>query len=474
MRTGAFILPTLMLGTFMAAIDSSIVNVSLPVIRQQFGVPLTAVEWVITAYMVSFALFIPLTNWLKKRIGYFYLFTGSVALFTLGSLFCGLSQSLHVLIAARVIQAVGGGGISPTSLAILTETYPTEKRGNAIGWWGIGNVLGPTIGPTLGGVLTHYFGWHSIFYVNLPVGILTILLATRHLAFLKRQPRYKIRFDGAGYIFLALFIISLQITIAAVSDFGFPSWQMPAALIAAVTTFFLFILSAKKDNALLDLSVFRIAVFNKATIVILIRSLALFGGMFFLPFLLQGVLGYTAIQSGLILLPNALMMLITRPQAGKLADKGLIRNTSVAGIILVTISFFLFSRIGITTALGFILTAMIIRGLGMSLLVSPVSTALLNAVRVDQAPTATSLNALLQQFGGSTGIAVSGVIHTYIYKHYLLHYTPAFAEHYALRDSFLISGFVIALAIIPALRLPERPRDPRTKAVTTSTGATET
>src|ERR1700689_314336 len=130
------ILITLMLGTFMAAIDTSIVNVSLPVIRKEFGVSLTAVEWVITAYMISFALFIPLTNWLTKRIGYFHLFSGSVALFTVGSLFCGLSQSLHVLVIARIIQAAGGGAISPISLAILTQSYPPEHRGNAIGWWG--------------------------------------------------------------------------------------------------------------------------------------------------------------------------------------------------------------------------------------------------------------------------------------------------------------------------------------------------
>ena len=142
----------------MAAIDTSIVNVSLPVIRNQFGVSLTSIAWVITAYMISFTLFIPMTNWLKKRIGYCHLFVYSVALFTLGSFLCGLSHSLTSLIFSRILQALGGGAISPTSLAILSENYPAEKRGNAIGWWGIGNVMGPTLGPTLGGLLTHYFG----------------------------------------------------------------------------------------------------------------------------------------------------------------------------------------------------------------------------------------------------------------------------------------------------------------------------
>jgi MFS transporter, DHA2 family, multidrug resistance protein len=451
-----FLLLTLMLGTFMAAIDSSIVNVSLPVIRNQFGVSLTSIEWVITAYMISFTLFIPMTNWLKKRIGYFHLFVYSVALFTLGSFLCGLSHSLTSLILSRILQALGGGAISPTSLAILSENYPAERRGNAIGWWGIGNVMGPTLGPTLGGLLTHYFGWHSIFFVNIPVGIITILFTFRYLGFLKQQPVFKINFDILGYIYFALFVVAMQFAISSIADYGFPSWQLPVAIISSLITIYLFILSSKKENALLDLSVFKLAVFNKALIVIIIRSLALYGGMFFLPFLLQGILGYTPIQTGLIMLPNALMMLITRPMAGKLADRGYIRNTSLLGIVMVAISFVLFSNIGLATSLTFILVSMLIRGTGMSLLVSPVSTALLNAVKLDQSATATSLNALLQQFGGSIGIAVSGVIHTFIYNHYLQHYKAPFAEHYALRDSFLISGFVIALAIIPALGLPEK------------------
>ncbi len=442
----------------MAAIDSSIVNVSLPVIRQQFGVSLTYAEWVITAYMISFTLFIPLTNWLKKRIGYFRLFTYSVAIFTTGSLLCSLSGSLHALIVSRIIQAVGGGAISPVSLAILSENFPAERRGNAIGWWGIGNVLGPTLGPTLGGFLTHYFGWQSIFYVNLPFGIITIFMCMKYLSFLKLQPVSKPAFDTLGYSWFALFVVAVQLMISFISDYGFPSWQLPTALAVAGFALYKYIRSSNKDNALLDLSVFKSAVFNKAAIVVVIRSLALYGGMFFLPFLLQDLLGYSPVQSALLLLPNALMMLFTRPFAGKLADKGFIRNSSVAGIALVAISFLLFSRINVGTSLIFIIVSMLVRGLGISLLVSPVSTALLNAVRSDQSATATSLNALLQQFGGSIGIAVSGVIHNFIYTIYLKRFNEQFAEHYALRDGFLISALVIATAIIPAMDLPENAR----------------
>lgn len=439
----------------MAAIDSSIVNVSLPVIRQQFKVDLDEVEWVITAYMISFSLFIPLISWLKNRIGYFYLFIGAVTVFTLGSLLCSLSSSLTVLVIARVIQASGGGAISPTSLAILSESFPPERRGNAVGWWGIGNVMGPALGPTLGGVLTHYFGWQSVFYVNIPIGIITILLTFRYLSFLRGSQTTKPRFDFQGYAWFALFIVSIQVAISAISKGG--GIKLIAAGGSTMLSLWLFIRSARRPQPLLDLTVFRSADFNHSAIIVIIRSIALFGGMFFLPFLLQGLLGYTPIQSGLLMLPNALMMLVSRPYAGKKADQGLIRSISVLGIIIVAVSFFGFSRIGLGTSVIWILVPMMARGLGMSLLVAPVSTALLNSVTREQTATATSMNSLLQQLGGSIGIAIFGVIHQFIYTHYLhKQYTDGVAEHFALQDGFLISAFVIALALIPAIRLPQK------------------
>jgi DHA2 family multidrug resistance protein len=457
LKNPTLVLITLMLGTSMAAIDSSIVNVSLPVIRNQFKVEVDQVEWVITAYMISFCLFIPLISWLKNRIGYFHLFIAAVTVFTLGSLLCSLSTNLTMLVIARVIQASGGGAISPTSLAILSESFPKERRGSAIGWWGIGNVMGPAIGPTLGGVLTHYFGWESVFYVNIPIGIATVALTIRHLSFLRAQPRSKPAFDIGGFTWFALFIIGVQYTISTISKREGFSGQLVAGCCCTGLSLYLLIRSARRQQPLLDLTVFRSADFINSSIIIIIRSIALFGGMFFLPFLLQGLLGYTTIQSGLLMLPNALMMLVTRPYAGKKADQGLIRNVSVIGILIVSASMFLFSRIDVGYAIALIILPMVVRGLGISLLVAPVSTALLNSVSREQTATATSMNSLLQQLGGSVGIAIFGVIHRFIYLHYLgQHHTAPIAEHYALQDGFLVSAFVIALALIPAFRLPGR------------------
>ncbi|MBW8687867.1 DHA2 family efflux MFS transporter permease subunit [Chitinophaga rhizophila] len=458
LRDKRHVLITLMIGTSMAAIDSSIVNVSLPVIQRQFDVDIDEVSLVITSYMITFLLFIPLTNWLKNRIGYYHLYMTSIAVFVLGSLLCSISGSIQMLVLSRIVQAVGGGSIAPTSLAILSESFPKKERGSAIGWWGIGNVMGPALGPTLGGVLTEYLGWQAIFYVNIPIGIVAVLMNMRYLGFLKARKRCNPPFDFKGYLLFVCFIVLLQFTLTSTSDkFGFTSWQFMTGVLLTAFFLWLFIRSSRKPQPLLDLSVFGIVAFNRAFIIVALRSLALFGGMFFLPFLLQGYLKYTEIQSALLLLPNALVMLLTRPVAGKMADNGMIRNISIFGIVLVSASFFLFAQINTGTPAWFIVAAMIVRGLGISFLIAPVSTAMLNAVTAAQTATATSLNSLILQLGGSIGIAVSGSMHSYIYDHYTgKGYESMLAEHYALRDGFLFTAVLMLVTLIPAAKLPQK------------------
>ena len=451
------VIGTLMIGTSMAAIDSSIVNVSLPSIQEQFNTSLDDVSLVITAYMTTFLLCIPLTSWLKQRVGYYNLYMGSIIIFLIGSMFCSLAKELPVLVVSRMIQAVGGGAISPTALAILSESLPKQERGSAIGWWGIGNVMGPALGPTLGGVLTQYFGWESIFYVNIPIGIIAIVMSARYLRFLKKRPLTQPRFDFRGYLLFMAFVGMLLFTVTSTSArYGFFSWHFILGVLLTLYFLWAFVRSARRPEPLLDLSVFRIAAFNRAFIIVAIRALALFGGMFFLPFLLQGLLGYSEVQSALLLLPNALVMLFTRPVAGRLADKGMIRNISITGIVLLSFSFVLFALINIGTAVGFIILSMIVRGLGISLLISPVSTALLNSVNPAQTATATSLTSLMQQLGGSIGIAISSSLHTYIYEFYLLKgETHNVAEHFALQDGFLFTSALILVTLIPAWKLPQ-------------------
>lgn len=453
----SLILLTLMLGTFMASIDSSIVNVSLPVIAEHFQASVDDIQWVVTAYMIMFTLLLPLTNFLKNRVGYYHLLLGCIAVFTMGSLLCSVAPSLPFLIGARVIQAIGGSIIAPVSLAILTETYPPEKRGSAIGWWGIGNIMGPAIGPTLGGALTHYIGWQSIFYVNLPVGIITIILIVKTMGFLKKDKVGQIKLDWQGYIWFTIFLLCLQYSLTLFGERPPITVKSVTVFLVAAACFIFYLRSSRKPNPLIDLTVFKSAVFVNSSVIIMIRSLALYGGMFFIPFLFQGYLGYSELQSGLLLLPNALFMLVSRPLAGKLADKGYIRYSSVTGIVLIGASMFLLGLIDVGTSVYFIIFTMAVRGLGMSLLIAPVSTSLLNAVSINQNATATSLNSLLQQVGGSVGIAISGIIYQWMLQFYDgKNLSPLLAQHHSIRDGFIISGTLILMALWFAMKLPTR------------------
>src|ERR1700761_3048592 len=189
MQKSPWILPTLMLGTFMATLDSSIVNVSLPTMRRQFGAGVDDIQWVVTAYMLGFCLFMPLTNWLKDRIGFFNLYVGALAIFITGSLCCGLSHNLGQLVASRGLQSLGGGAINPTVLSIISSIYAKNERGKAISWWAIGALMGPALGPTVGGALTQQFGWPSIFFVNVPVCACAVVFSFLFLRFLRQAPR---------------------------------------------------------------------------------------------------------------------------------------------------------------------------------------------------------------------------------------------------------------------------------------------
>ena len=444
----------LMLTASMASIDRSIVNVSLPAIREDFQVGINEVEWVVTAYMLSFLLVLPLMNWLKNRVGYYRLTVVCLSIFTIGSVCCSMAPELFWLVLCRTIQAAAGGIMTPMSMAILSEMLPREEKGSAIAWWGIGNVTGLAIGPTLGGALGHYLGWPSVFYINLPLGLIALFLAVRYMAFMKHHAVSVNKFDFTGYFLFMCFILSVQLWVWTISKYSPASVYPWAVMVAAVLLLVGYIKSSNKPDALLDLSVFRYALFNRSAIVIFIRSIALFGGMFYLPFLLQGELGYTQMQTGMLMLPNALMVLLTRPAAGRLADKGKVRDITMLGIGMVSLSFVLFAQIGEKAAPWWIVTIMMIRGIGMGYLVAPVSASLLNSVRRDQTATATTMNSLILQLGGSLGVAMSGVFYHLLYDHYVLNQPSETAEHFALKGSFLIAAGLILLAWIPAWKLP--------------------
>lgn len=455
-RTG--ILIVVIMGTTMAGIDSSIVNISLPVMSKQFNCTLDEIEWVITVYMLSFSVLMPLTNWLKNRIGFFNLYIGAISLFTIGSLMCALSTNLDSLLTARVIQALGGGAMAPTSMAIISYVFPARVRGTVLGWWGLGNLVGPAMGPTLGGILTEKFGWPSIFYINLPIGIITVILAFRYLGVLRKQPKLKLPFDLTGFVALTIFLVCLQYGIARAEVIGITSPEILATLGVAVVAFAFFIwIDKHKKDPIMDLALFTNYSFVSCILVTISRSAALFGGLFLMPFLLQEQMGFSEGISGLLILPNSVFMAAMMPFAGKWSDKHGSREISMLGITLLAVSMYLFSRLDHGSSITNVIIAMMVRGLGMGLLVAPLNAATLSAVRPGEVTMASSISTLMQQVGGAIGIAVLAIITQAAYnKHVLNGMMNMPAHHLALQEGFHISLIILLVTLIPAWFLPRR------------------
>lgn len=457
-----WILITLMLGTLMAALDSSIVNVSLPVMQRQFHCRLDDIQWVVTAYMLSFCVFMPLTNWLKNKLGFFHLYVISLLVFTTGSLCCGLSHTLEALILSRILQALGGGAINPTVLSIISNVFPKQERGSALGWWGIGSLLGPALGPTVGGILTQKFGWPTIFFVNIPVCAAAVLLSFRYLRFLGSANRAATRFDVRGFLGLSFALVALQYAIARLERAGAGSFEVLGTFGFAVASFLFFIHSERgKRDPLIDLTLFRNGIFVRCQVLTMVRAAALFGGLFLLPFLIQGLLGFSELQSGMLLLPGSVATAIMTPLAGKWADRHGSRNILLLALILISCSMYAFAMIGIGASVWVLVSVVVVRGIGMGMLMTPLTTATVNSVRLDQVTMASSINSLTQQLSGSLGIALLAIIHQDMLSSGKTRALPSsVAEHLALQRGFWVSAGLVAIALIPAWGLPAQPQKP--------------
>ena len=443
-----------MLGTFMASLDSSIVNVSLPTMRNQFHSGMDDIQWVVTAYMLGFCIFMPLTNWLKDRIGFFNLYVAALLIFITGSLCCGLSRSLDMLIASRVLQSLGGGAINPTVLSIMSNIFPKNERGKAISWWGIGALLGPALGPTVGGALTQQFGWPSIFFVNVPVCVCAVVFSFLFLGFLRTAPRKQTPFDGKGFACLTIFLVGIQYAIARLERAGAGSVEVLATTGAAVVSLVLFIrIERKRAMPLFNLQLFTLGTFVRTQLLTCIRAAALFGGLFLLPFLFQTMLGYSELQSGLLLLPGSAMTALATPFAGRWADRHGSRNILLAAIALVSASMFAFSLVSPGASVYILVGIVVVRGLGLGMLMTPLTTAMVNSVDTKDVTEASSINSLAQQLSGSLGIALLAIIHQDMLQR-TGSLTSVASEHLALQRGFWMSAFIVALAFIPAWGLP--------------------
>jgi DHA2 family multidrug resistance protein len=354
----------------------------------------------------------PLTVWLRDRIGHKTLYILSLAVFTGGSLLCALSWNLPTMVFARVIQAAGGGALTPTGMAMITEVFDPRERGKALGFWAMGAVTGPAFGPTVGGYLTKYFGWPSIFLVNLPIGILGILLAVAVLKLDKPAEKDSHKpFDAWGFSFLAAFLVSLLLALSKGETDGWTSQFILGCVAVSFVSFVLFLVAEQSaENPIVELELLKVPVFTATLVLTAARSLVLYGGTFLLPVFLENFRGLDEVESGLLLLPGPLLMAVLMPITGRMADKFGPRYLCTFGFVGLGLFFFLYRTIDMDTSTWGIIYPTLIRGLGISLLIAPLTATAMNALPTRKAGMASSMMNLIQQVGGSMGIAALGLV----------------------------------------------------------------
>ena len=404
-----FLLANVMLGTFMAVLDATIVNVGLPKIMASFGVGLDKIEWVITAYMLAMAVALPTSGWLADKFGYKRLYFIGLFLFTLGSMLCGRSSDENMLIVSRVIQGLGAGTIQPLGMAIITREFPPNQRGIALGFWGISAAASVSFGPLIGGFLIDRFSWPLIFDVNIPIGILAMILTIIiQSEYINRKAR---KFDVVGFIsvtiFLPLTLYTLSQGNTATNSEG---WHAPFILgFAAVALIALAVFITAEltvDEPLLDLRLLLNHNFGIANIILVIFSLGMFGSTFLLPIYLQNSLGYTALQAGSVFLPVGIIQGITAPISGRISDKINPKLPLFIGVILFSFSFYLNSNLSWLTELRYIMLSLYLRGFAMGLMFTALSTVSLSEIPREKMAQASAITNSIRQLGGSLGVAL--------------------------------------------------------------------
>jgi len=400
------VLGIIMLGTFMAILDSSIVNVALPHMMSSFGVDRDQIEWVSTGFMLTSAVVMPLAGWLTSRISYKALYLGSLAIFTVGSLLCAMAWSYESLVAARVLQALGGGAIQPIGMAIVAELFDPHERGRALGIWGTGIMAGPALGPTLGGYLTDAFSWRTIFSVNLPFGVLTLIAGMIIMRPLRAHGA-KRPFDVFGFSFLAMALVAGLTALANGPEKGWQSDYIHICEAFTVIGLVMFIaIELAVEHPLLDLRLFLIRNYSLSILLAVFRAVGLFGSVFLFPIFLQNLMGYTPVHAGMWMLPNAVAVGLTMPIAGRLADRYSPALLTGLGCALVGSSLIQFGRLDPLSGWQMLVLPQITRGAGLALMMAPLMAAALNAVPRHELPMASSFLNVSQNVGGSLGIAL--------------------------------------------------------------------
>jgi len=400
---------SVMIGTIMAVLDTSIVNVALADMSGTLGATVEQITWVVTGYMLSNVLVMPMMGMLSARFGRKKLYLASLAIFTIASMLCGLARSLPTMVAVRALQGIGGGVIMTVAQAILRETFPAKEQGIAMGIFGMGVVLAPAFGPTLGGWITDQYAWPWIFYINVPIGIINYVLVQRFV----HDPHYLVREKGAvDWAGLALMIGglgALQLMLEeGTSEDWFESAFIWRLFLIGVIGLALFVWrELRTERPAVDLRIMKNAGFSSATALNGVLGMALMGSIFLLPMFMQQILRFNAMQAGEALMPRSLAMAVLMPIGGRIYNRAGPKILVAAGLLLSALSFVQLSHMTVETGFWDLFWPQVLQGAGFSLIFVALTTAAFATIERPKVTAAAGLYNVVRTVAGSIGVALA-------------------------------------------------------------------
>lgn len=401
-----------MLSTFMEVLDTTVVNVSLPHIAGSMSASVDEATWTLTSYLVANAIILPMTGWLSNHFGRKRMLMTSVTGFTIASFLCGLAPNLPLLVIFRIIQGACGGGLQPISQAVLLESFPPEDRGKAMGFWGLGIVVAPMLGPVLGGWLTDSYSWRWVFYINIPVGILALIMTQLFIFDPHYIRRTASRIDYWGMGMLAVGIAALQIVLDKGQEKDWFSSDFIARLtvIAVVALVVFVIYELVIAHPVVDLRAFKERTYSSGVFLMTVLGFVLYGSLVILPIFLQTILGYPALQAGIAMFPRGLGSFIAMPFVGVIMSRFDPRKLLVIGLIACSLSLVMLGTLNLNVGYWQIFWAQFLQGLSLGFLFVPLTTVTMDPIPIEKMGNATSIFNLMRNIGGSMGIALSTTI----------------------------------------------------------------
>ena len=448
-----YVMAAVGMSILLATIDGSIVNVALPTLVRELNTDFATVEWVVLAYLLALVTLLPSIGRLGDMIGKKAIYTAGFVVFTAGSVLCGLAPDVYWLVGFRVLQAVGAAMVLALGAAILTEAFPPSERGKALGLFGTFVSVGVVLGPTLGGILIENLSWHWIFFVNLPVGIIGVIMALRFVPEFKPVGRQQFDFAGAVTLFVSLLALLLALTLG--QHFGFSQPMIALLFVGSLIFLALFIYTELRvKQPMIDLRLFQNILFSINLITGFMTFVAISGIFILIPFYLEIVLGYTTQQVGYMLAIVPIALGVTAPIAGSLSDRWGTRPMTVVGLLLLLIGYYGASTLTAETGvLGYILRLLPI-GIGMGIFQSPNNSAIMGTAPRERLGVVSGLLSTTRTLGQTTGVAVLGAVwasHVAAYAGGLVEggatAAPMMAQLAGLQDTFIIVSVLMALSL---------------------------